>query len=84
LFIVKFKVVVESQPFTLEVKNVYAPDVVYVVPFHVYESHAETVCVTNNALLIVKFNVAVESHPTAFVVEYVYAPDALYVVPFQV
>ncbi len=83
LFIVKFKVTVESQPNTLVDKNIYEPDVVYVVPFQAYESHAVTVSVVNSALLIVKFKVAVESQPTAFVVEYVYAPVALYVVPFH-
>jgi antitoxin component of MazEF toxin-antitoxin module len=48
---------------------VYEPEVVYVLPFHAYESQAVTVSVVNNASLIINTKVAVESQPTAFVVE---------------
>ena len=37
---VKFNVAVESQPTAFVVKKVYVPDVLYVLPFHTYESHA--------------------------------------------
>jgi len=69
LFIVKFNVTVESHPAALVVKYVYEPEVVYVLPFHAYESQAVTVSVVNNASLIINTKVAVESQPTAFVVE---------------
>jgi hypothetical protein len=46
----------------------YAPEVVYVFPFQLYESHAFADDVEVEERRMVKFNVAVESQPAAFVV----------------
>ena len=71
LLIVKFKLAVLSHPIALVVTYVYAPDEVYAVPFHVYESQAVAELVDVVDGLIVKLSVAVESHPLEFVVLYV-------------
>ena len=66
--IVKFKLAVLSHPIALVVTYVYAPDEVYAVPFHVYESQAVAELVDVVDGLIVKFKVAVESQPLELVV----------------
>jgi hypothetical protein len=66
--IVRFNVAVESHPIALVVTYVYAPDEVYAVPFHIYESQAVAELVDVVDGLIVKFRVAVESHPLELVV----------------
>jgi hypothetical protein len=80
---VKFNVTTESQPTAFVVVKVFTPLVVYVVPFHKNELHADSVTEDKLLFLIVKFNVAVESQFTEFVVLNVYVPDAVYVVPFH-
>jgi UV DNA damage repair endonuclease len=80
---VKFNVATESQPAAFVPLNVYTPDVVYVVPFHVYELQAVSDELEEVGDLIVKFKVATESHPTAFVVVYVLTPLVVYVTPFH-
>ena len=77
MLIVKFNVAVESQPAAFVPIQVYTPLVVYAVPFHVYDTHSETVVVDVVGDRIVKFNVAVESQPAAFVPIHVYVPLVL-------
>jgi hypothetical protein len=66
--IVKFNVTMLSQPAALVPVHVAVLlDVVYVVPFQSYESHATIVSVVYEGWLIVKFNVTMLSQPAAFV-----------------
>ena len=72
--IVNSNVATESHPTELVPVHVFAPLVVYKVPFHEYESQFEIIVVDVVGCLIVKFNVATESHPAAFVPVHVLAP----------
>ena len=57
----------------------------YVVPFHKYELHADSVVDDVVLFLIVKFKVTTESQPAAFVVVNVGVfVEAVYVTPLQV
>ena len=66
--IVKFNVTMLSQPAAFSLTQIAVLlDVVYVVPFQSYESHATMVSVAYDGWLIVKFNVTVLSQPAALV-----------------
>jgi len=83
--IVNVNVAVFVQPEAFIDVNVYVPLVVYVEPFHVYESQAVTVELSLvEPLLIVNVNVAVLVQPAAFIDVNVYVPLIVYVEPFHV
>ena len=66
VLIVRCNVATESQPAAFGVVNVYTPEVVCGVPFHVKLLQATTVVSDVVLVLIVRCSVATESHPAAF------------------
>ncbi len=81
--IVRFKVYVESHPFTPMKVALYVPEFAYVAPLtdQVKEPQAPIDAVFENPLFTTKFKVNELSHPTEFGIVVVYVPELVYVCP---
>ena len=70
LFMVRMRVVIESQPPVLVSVSLYVPAVVYWLPFQVYGNwlvQMVVLVVSLNTLFTVRINVLIESQPAALV-----------------